>query len=97
MPSGSTIEVTFLNFTLEPNQKSDCSEAAPGARVTITNIASDDKRQPFQLCGQSIPQPVYSKGNFMQVTLTSLDNVYSGFNTSYRAIAAPPCELIWWG
>ena len=97
MPSGYTIEVTFLNFTLGPNQKSDCSEPAPGARVTITNVASNDERQPFQLCGQSIPQPVYSKGNFMQVTLTTPANVYSGFNASYRAIAANACKFSWWG
>ena len=38
------------------------------------------------LCGQSLPSPVYSVGNSVQVILTSLSNQYSGFNATYRAI-----------
>ena len=38
------------------------------------------------LCGQSLPPPVYSVENSIQVTFTSLTNQYSGFNASYTAI-----------
>ena len=52
----------------------------------ITNVASDDGATEFKLCGQSIPDPVYSVGNFVQVRLLSLNNVFSGFNLTYEAI-----------
>ena len=38
------------------------------------------------LCGQSLPHPVYSVGNSVQVIFTSLSKQYSGFNATYRAI-----------
>ena len=38
------------------------------------------------LCGQSVPLPVYSVGNSIQVIFTSLSNQYSGFNATYKAI-----------
>ena len=52
----------------------------------ITNVASDDDAQEFKLCGQKIPAPVYSVGNFIQVRLIFGNNVFSGFNASYEAI-----------
>jgi len=71
------IKVTFHHFELG---------LSSGARVTITNVASYDGRQPFQLYGSSIPAPVYSVGNSIQVIFTSLTDQYSGFNASYKAI-----------
>ena len=78
VPSGYIIKLTFHHFELDgyPNR----------ARVTITNVASDDNRQPFQLYGQSVPSPVYSVGNFIQVIFTSQTDQYSGFNAAYTAI-----------
>ena len=38
------------------------------------------------LCGQSVPPPVYSVGNSIQVIFTSLHNQYSGFIATYKAI-----------
>ena len=38
------------------------------------------------LCGQSVPHPVYSVGNSVQVIFTSLSKQYSGFNAMYRAM-----------
>ncbi|KAL9973057.1 hypothetical protein ACROYT_G019466 [Oculina patagonica] len=85
VPAGHIIKLTFLNFTLEPNQNTDCTSAS-GARLSITNVASNDNNSPFQLCGQKVPAPVYSVGNFIQVRLISGNNVFSGFNASYEAI-----------
>ncbi|XP_078369293.1 cubilin-like [Oculina patagonica] len=86
VPTGRIIKVTFLNFTLEPNQNSGCIGEAELARVFITNVASDDGAQDFKICGQDLPAPVYSVGNSILVRLRSLSNVYSGFNASYEAI-----------
>ena len=58
-----------------------------GARLTITNVASDDGRgPPFQLYGSSLPYPVYFVGNYIKVKFTSQAYQYSGFNASYTAI-----------
>ena len=78
VPSGYIIKVTFHHFTL--------GWWLSKTRVTITNVASDDGRQPFQLYGSSLPAPVYSVGNSIQVIFTSLTDQYSGFNASYKAI-----------
>ena len=78
VPSGYIIKLTFHHFVLDRYPYS--------ARVTITNVASDDNRQPFQLYGQSIPAPVYFVGSFFQVIFTSQTDQYSGFNASYMAI-----------
>ena len=86
VPSGYFIKVTFYHFQLEPNQYSPCYTGAAGARVTITNVATNNNYHPFMLCGQSLPHPVYSVGNFVQVIFTSLSNQYSGFNATYRAM-----------
>ena len=58
----------------------------PEARVTVINVASDDGYQPFMLCGQQLPYPVYSVGNSIQVIFTSLSSQYPGFNATYTAI-----------
>jgi len=86
VPVGQIIRLTFHSFTLEPNQNTDCTNSQ-GARVFITNVASNDGRSPFKLCGQNIPNPVYSVGNAIQVRLLSLNNVFSGFNLTYEAIS----------
>ena len=86
VPSGYMIKLSFLYFRLEPYQYSPCYYSAPGARVTVTNVTSDDGYQPFMLCGQQLPDPVYSVGNSMQVIFTSLSSQYSGFNATYTAI-----------
>ena len=86
VPSTYIIKLSFLYFRLEPHQYSPCYYNAPGARVTVTNVTSDDGYQPFMLCGQQLPDPVYSVGNSMQVIFTSLSSQYSGFNATYTAI-----------
>ena len=86
VPSGYIIKLTFLHFQLEPNQNSPCYNYAPGARVTVTDVASDDGYQPFMLCGQQLPDPVYSVGNSVQVIFTSMSSQYPGFNATYTAI-----------
>ena len=87
VPSGYIIKLSFLSFRLGPAQ---CSQSYfrydSGARVTVTNVASDDGYQPFMLCGQQLPYPVYSVGNSMQVIFTSLRSPYPGFNATYTAI-----------
>ena len=86
VPSGYIIKLSFLYFRLEPYQYSPCYYNAPGARVTVTNVTSDDGYQSFMLCGQQLPDPVYSVGNSVQVIFTSLSSQYSGFNATYTAI-----------
>ena len=86
VPSGYIIKLGFFYFRLDANQNIPCYHYAPGARVTITNVASDDGYQPFMLCGQSLPPPVYSVGNSVQVIFTSLSSQYPGFNATYTAI-----------
>ena len=82
VPSGYIIKLSFLYFRLEPYWYIPCSHA----RVTVTNVASDDGYQPFMLCGESLPHPVYSVGNSVQVIFTSLRSQYPGFNATYTAI-----------
>ena len=78
VPNGYIIKITF---------HSSFGWYWPTARLTITNVASDDGRgQPFQLYGWSFSYPVYSVGNFIQVIFTSQTDQYSGFNASYMAI-----------
>ena len=85
VPSGYIIKLSFLYFRLEPHQYIPCYDA-PEARVTVTNVASDNYYYPFMLCGQSLPSPVYSVGNSVQVIFTSLSSQYPGFNATYTAI-----------
>ena len=85
VPSGYIIKLSFLYFRLKPYQYIPCYNA-PEARVTVTNVASDDGYHPFMLCGQSLPPPVYSVGNSVQVIFTSLRSQYLGFNATYTAI-----------
>ena len=85
VPSGYIIKLSFPYFQLEPYQYIPCYNA-PEARVTVTNVASDDGYQPFMLCGQSLFHPVYSVGNSVQVIFTSLRSQYPGFNATYTAI-----------
>ena len=78
VPSGHIIKVNFLQFKLDPYPNHD--------RVTITNVASNDGRHPFQLYGKSHPSPVYSEGNSIQVIFATLNNQSSGFHATYTAI-----------
>ena len=86
VPSGYIIKLSFLYFQLGPYQNRFCYYNAPVARITITNVASDDGYQPFMLCGDRLPDPVYSVGNSIQVVFTSLSSQYPGFNATYTAI-----------
>ena len=83
VPSGYIIKLSFLYFRLGPYYGSRCP---PGANVTVTNVASDDGYHLFMLCGQTLPYPVYSVGNSIQVIFTSLSSQYPGFNATYTAI-----------
>ena len=86
VPSGR-IKLSFLNFTLEEGQNTDCSGAnLGGASLIITNVASDDGRSPFRLCGQSIPDPVYSDASSIQITLITSSNALPGFKASYETV-----------
>ena len=80
VPSRYIIKVSFHHFEL--------GSRSSGAHVTITNVASDDNVQPFYLYGSSLPAPVYSAGNSIEVIFTSLTDQYSGFNASYKAITS---------
>ena len=91
VPSGR-IKLTFHSFTLNPGENTDCSGGAQGVRVIITNVASDDDDNPFQLCGRTIPPPVYSVSTIMQIQLISQSLVYSGFNASYETITDEMCK-----
>ena len=85
--------MSFLNFTLEPGQ-TDCSSPPGGAFVEITNIASNDGDNPFRLCGQNIPDPVYSEANSIQITLTTTSNALPGFNASYETVTDEMCKFL---
>ena len=69
IPVGFIITLTFLNFTLKPNEQTGCTGSLRGARVIITNVASDYDAHDIMLCGQNIPSPVNSFGNFIQARL----------------------------
>ena len=84
--SGYIIKLSFLYFRLGLYKGSRCHWSPPGANVTVTNVASDDGYQPFMLCGERLPDPVYSVGNSIQVIFTSLSSQYPGFNATYTAI-----------
>ena len=87
VPSGYIIKLNVLSFRLGLSRYSQCYFFYdPEARVTVTNVASDDGYQPFMLCGQQLPYPVYSMGNSIQVIFTSLSSQYPGFNATYTAI-----------
>ena len=86
VPSGR-IKLSFLNFTLEKGQNTDCSGSVlGGASLRITNVASNDGRNPFKLCGQSIPTPVYSDASSVQITLITSTNALPGFKASYETV-----------
>ena len=89
VPSTKIIKLTFLNFTLVAGENDDCAgAAADSARVFITNAASHDgKPNDFKICGQKLPSPVYSEGNFIQVRFESRTGlVNKGFNATFEAI-----------
>ena len=86
---GKIIKLTFLNFTLVAGENDDCAGAATdSARVFITNVASHEgKPNDFKICGQKLPPPVYSGGNFIQVRFESRTGpVNKGFNVTFEAI-----------
>ena len=78
-----------MNFTLVAGENDDCAgAAADSARVFITNVASHGgKPNDFKICGQKLPPPVYSEGNFIQVRFESRTGlVNKGFNATFEAI-----------
>ena len=76
VPSGYIIKVSFLHFELGDRWRGGA------AQLTITNVPTGV----ITLAGDSLPDPVYSVGNSMQVIFASLNRQYSGFNASYTAI-----------
>ena len=85
--------MTFLKFTLVAGENDDCAgAAAESARVFITNVASHGGNpNDFKICGQKLPPPVYSEGNFIQVRFQSGTGlVNKGFNASFEAIDGDP-------
>ena len=95
VPGGKIIKLTFLNFTLVAGKHDDCAgAAADSARVFITNVASHGgKPKDFKICGQKLPPPVYSVGNFIQVRFESRTGlVNKGFNVTFEEIDGDPCK-----
>ena len=87
--------MSFLSFTLEPGQNTDCGGPNPGgAFVEITSIASNDERNPFTLCGQDIPDPVYSDANSIVITLNTANSALPGFNASYETVTNEMCKFL---
>ena len=97
VPSGKIIKLIFLNFTLVTGENDDCAgAAADSARVFISNVASHGgKPGDFEICGQKLPPPVYSDGNFLQVTFESRATVNKGFNASFEAIDRDQRKCFW--
>ena len=90
------MKITFHTFSLSPGDtKTDCSNAQ-GARLRISDVASTEQaRDPFELCGQSIPSPVYTSTNTIQVRLkTVAQHGVIGFNASYEAISPDKCKSL---
>ena len=80
---------------MEPGQNTDCSGPnLGGASVEITSIASNDGDNPFRLCGQNIPDPVYSDTNSIQITLKTASNALPGFNASYETVTNEMCKCL---
>ena len=77
-----------MKFTLVTDENDDCAgAAADSARVFISNVASHGgKPFDFKICGQKLPPPVYSDGNFLLVRFESRATVNKGFNASFEAI-----------
>ena len=95
MPSEKIIKLTFLSFTLVADENDDCAgAAADSARVFITNVASHGGNpNDFKICGQKLPPPVYSEGNFIQVRFESRTGlVNKGFNATFEAIDGDLCK-----
>ena len=87
--------MTFLSFTLVAGENDDCAGAADdSARVFITNVASHGGNpSDFKICGQKLPPPVYSEGNFIQVRFESRNGpVNKGFNATFEAIDGDSCK-----
>ena len=85
VPSGYIIKVIFRHIQLG-DRWSD------GAQLSITNVSSGV----VTLHGDSLPDPVYSVGNSIQVIFTSLNRQYSGFNAYYTAITFESRESYYW-
>ena len=83
---GRIIKVSFFSFALDPTHNTNCLGDAGIPRVFISNVDSDDAASEFKICGEKLPNPVYSVGNSIQVRLITDGNVYQGFNASYEAI-----------
>ena len=94
VPEGFVVKITFHAFSLSPaDTKTDCSNAQ-GARLRISDVASTEQaRYPFELCGQTIPNPVYTSTNTIQVRLkTPAQHGVIGFNASYESISPDMCK-----
>ena len=86
-----------MSFTLVASENSNCTGAAAGsARVFITNVASHEGNlDDFEICGQELPPPVYSKGNSIQVRFESRNGtVNKGFNATFEAIDGDSCKSL---
>ena len=79
MAAGSTIQLTFQDFSLEP---------ANGCAYDFVQVLdSDGTTELKKLCGASLPSPIRSTGNKMTVLFHSDDNVNKkGFKASWKAV-----------
>ena len=94
VPERFVVKITFHAFSLSPaDKKTDCT-SAQGARLRISDVASTEQaKDTFELCGQSIPSPVYTSTNSIQVRLkTVAQHGVIGFNASYEAISPDMCK-----
>ena len=58
-------------------------------------LSTEQARYPFELCGQSIPSPVYTSTNTIQVRLkTVAQHGVIGFNASYESISPDKCKSL---
>ena len=97
VPEGFVVKITFHAFLLsQDDTKTDCSDAQ-GARLRISDVASTEQaKDTFELCGQSIPSPVYTSTNTIQVRLkTVAQHGVIGFNASYEAISPDMCKSLY--
>merc|ERR1719431_1215074 len=80
VPSGSTIELTFQDFSVESHAKCDYDY--------VKVVDSDGKTELGKLCGDATPSTMRSSGNKMTVIFHSDENVNKkGFKATWKAVS----------